>query len=164
MQHITFARFPDSDSAVAPLERLRAAVGSAEVLVHSGVRNAADFAQQVEHSPTFETDQRRALVLGALLGLATGAAFGVVLTLIEIFPGTPLLGAMFGALMGVGVGLVMMAIIGAGLMDRRLLRLTRSLRPGEIVVTVRTGDRDTTATVMRILEEAGAQVAAKTAV
>lgn len=56
----------------------------------------------------------------------------------------------------------MMAIIGAGLMDRRLLRLTRILHPGEVVVTVRTEDQEAAATVARILEEAGAQVAAKT--
>lgn len=100
MQHITFARFPDSDSAVAPLQRLQATVASAEVLVHRGARNPADFAQQVEHSPTFETDHRRALVIGAVLGISVGAAFGAVLSLIDIFPGTPLLGATFGAIMG----------------------------------------------------------------
>lgn len=168
MQHITFARFPDHDSAMGAVQRIqqriRAGAGNDAVLVHTGARNAADFEQQAQHSPTFESDQRHALVLGTVVGCASGAVCGLLLAGIGILPAGLGLGAAFGALMGVLVGIVMMSVFGAGLLDRRLQRLTRDLRAGEVVVTVRTADRQTTDQVVRLLEEAGAEVAAKSPV
>jgi hypothetical protein len=162
MEHVTFGRFPDRQSAVAGLRALRERTGgSARVVVHVGARDAAEFEQVVQHSGEFaESDLRHALVVGFACGALSGAVLGGILGLVGLFPDL-LLGAGFGALMGVLVGLVMMSIFGTGLMDRRLLRLTRDLHTGEIVVTVRTHDRAACAAAHEALVGSGATVAEK---
>lgn len=68
---------------------------------------------------------------------------------------------MFGAFMGVLLGIVMMAIFGVGFMDQRLQRLARGLQSGEVVLTVHTLDRNAAANVRAALVSNGARVAQK---
>lgn len=162
MDHITFARFADRQRATEGLKSIRQSVSNAEILVHWGIKDMASFEQAVQHSgESGETDVRHAMFLGAVVGLLTGAVLGAVLAVVQIFPGTLLQGVAFGALMGTLVGLLMMAIVGSGLMDRRLQRLTRDLHDGEIVVTVRTEDRSGHERVRQALQQCGAEVADK---
>lgn len=59
------------------------------------------------------------------------------------------------------IRLVMMSVLGSGLVDRRLQRLTRALHQGEVVVTVRTHDRAACDVVREALTASGATVAEK---
>lgn len=162
MDHITFARFPDRQRATEGLNSIRKSDSRAEVLMHWGAKDAASFEQQVQHSGEFgETDVRHAMLLGSGIGLLAGAAFGALLAFVEIFPGTAMHGLVFGAVMGVLVGLLMMSIIGTGLMDRRLMRLTRDLHEGQVVLTVRTKDRAAHDLAHRTLAKYGAEIAEK---
>ncbi|MFN7672537.1 MAG: hypothetical protein ACK595_04385 [Planctomycetota bacterium] len=143
MQHVIFARFPDRDRAATAIRSIAAGGDrSAEVVAHFGASNAQEFEQVVQHSgAAAETDVRHALVVGVLSGGLTGALLGPLLAAIDLFPGTTGQGALFGVVMGVLVGLLMMSVFGSGLMDTRLRRLTRDLRRGEVVVTIRTANR-----------------------
>lgn len=162
MEHVTFARFADANSAREGIATVRERThDAARILVHLGARDAAEFEQVAQHSGDFaETDLRHALVVGVGTGGITGVVLGAVLGALGVFPDL-LLGAAFGALMGVMVGLVMMSVFGSGLVDRRLQRLTRDLHAGEVVVTVRYRDRATAALVHEALTANGATVADK---
>lgn len=162
MEHVTFARFGDARSARDGITAIRERThGAAEILVHLGARNAAEFEQVVQHSgESAETDLRHALVVGVGSGGITGAVLGAVLGALGVFPDF-LLGAAFGVLMGVLVGLVMMSVFGSGLVDRRLQRLARGLQAGDVVVTVRCHDRATGELVREALNANGATVAEK---
>ena len=162
MDHITFARFPDRQQATEGVNCLRQSVSNAQIFMHWGAKDTASFDQQVEHSGEFgETDLRHALLLGAGLGLLTGAALGAVLSLVQLFPGALVHGIGFGALMGLLVGLLIMSIVGTGLIDRRLQRLTRNLHAGEVVIKVRTPDRAAHQLAHKALLQSGAEVAEK---
>lgn len=163
MEHITFVRFRDKRHAVAGLRAMRQYPGAdPQIVAHLGATDAASLEHEVQQAGTFpETDLRHALVIGITAGLVAGSAFGALLASVGIFPGTVWQGAGFGALMGVLVGLLMMSILGTGLMDRRLQRVTRNLQPGEVVLTVRTTDRETCDQVNAALLGTGAQIAEK---
>lgn len=162
MQHITFARFADSNQAEVTVRALRERpAGDAEVLAHFGATSDTEFEQVVQHSGEFaQTDLRHALVVGSITGTLSGAALGIVLSLFDLLPSIAL-GMGLGALMGFLVGLVMMPILGSGLMDRRLQRLVKGLRAGEVVLTVRTTNRAACTSVNELLTEHGAQIAEK---
>jgi uncharacterized membrane protein len=162
MDHITFARFADQQHATEGMNSIRKSASSAQILMHWGAQDSASFDHEVQHTgESGETAVRHAMVLGAILGLLSGAAFGAVMSLMDLFPGNLVNGIEFGALMGVLVGLLMMTIMGSGLMDRRLKRLTRNLHAGEVVLTVRTKDRATQKLAHQALLQAGAEIAEK---
>ena len=162
MDHITFARFADQQQATEGVNSIRKSVSNAQILMHWGAKDTASFDQEVQHSgESGETDVRHAMVLGAILGLSIGATFGAVLSLVNLFPGYLVNGIEFGGLMGVLVGLLMMSIMGSGLIDKRLKRLTRNLHVGEVVITVRTKDRATHELAHQALLQSGAEIAEK---
>lgn len=163
MEHITFARFPDRRQAVAGVQALRSgAQDPVRVVAHFGATDAAEFEQVVQHSGELaETDLRHALVVGCVTGSLTGAVVGPILAVVGIFPGTIPQGLGFGAFMGLLVGLLMMSVLGTGLMDRRLQRLTKNIHSGEVVITVRSKSRESCDLVNRALAANGAQVAEK---
>lgn len=162
MDHITFARFSDQQQATDCINSIRKSDSNAKVLMHWGAQDTASFDHELQHSgESGETAVRHAMVLGGILGLLSGAALGAVLSLTNLFPGDLVNGIEFGALMGVLVGLLMMSIMGSGLMDRRLKRLTRNLHAGEVVITVRTNDRATHELAHQALLHSGAEIAEK---
>lgn len=160
MEHVLFAKFPDQARVAAAIESVQR--GGAKVVTHRGVADRQAFEQIVQHSGVAaETDLRHALVVGITSGGVVGCAFGALLSAIAIFPGTLGQGAVFGALMGVLVGFVMMSIFGSGLMDGRLRRLIQTLHRGDVVVTVHAPDRPTCDQVREVLLQNGAVVVEK---
>ncbi len=160
MEHVLFAKFPDPARADTAIETVQK--NGAHVVTHYGVADDQAFEQVVQHSGVAaETDLRHALVVGIVSGGVVGCACGALLSVFGIFPGTAGQGAVFGALMGVLVGFVMMSIFGSGLMDGRLRRLIRSMHRGEVVVTVRAPNRQTCDQVRDVLVRNGALVVEK---
>ncbi len=163
MQHVLFARFADRHQALSAMDSVQHVAGEgSELLAHFGVEDDNAFEQSVQHSGLLaESDLRHARIVGATSGALAGALGGMGLRLLGIFPGTLVQGAVFGAFMGVLVGLVMMSIFGAGLMDRRLRKLAKGIGSKDVVVTVRTPDRPACERARRSLLECGAEVAEK---
>lgn len=163
MEHITFARFPDRQLAMAGVLALRDSVTSTfEVVAHFGSTSDSEFEQVVQHSgEVAESDLRHALVVGCATGTASGALFGLTLAVVEIFPGTAWQGMGFGSLMGFLIGVLVMSILGRSLMDGRLRKLTKGLQSGEVVITVRSNDRVASARIQQSLVEHGARIAQK---
>jgi hypothetical protein len=166
MQHVLFARFADRRQALSAMESIRHEAGSGtEMQAHFDVEDDASFAESVQHSGLLaESDLRHARIVGATAGLAAGALGGLALHAVGIFPGTLGQGAVFGAFMGVLVGLVMMSVFGAGLMDRRLRQLAKGIQSQDVVLTVRTPDLPSCERARRSLEQCGAKVAEKSKV
>lgn len=163
MDHITFARFPDRKHAADGIRGMRAnGKAGLRISVHPSSCDAAAFDQLLQHSGDLtETGLRHSLVVGTAAGITFGAGFGSILAWAGIFPGSVGQGLMFGAFMGVLLGIVMMAIFGVGFMDQRLQRLARGLQSGEVVLTVHTLDRNAAANVRAALVSNGARVAQK---
>jgi F0F1-type ATP synthase assembly protein I len=163
MDYVLFARFTDRTAAGQCLRDVHATVGKGlTATVHWGASDSASFDQIVQHSADFtQTDRRHALVVGIATGTVVGAVLGVVLVSIGLFPSTLPQGALFGALMGLALGLLAMLILGAGLMDRRLRRLTAGLHRGEVVVTMHLPGREAADRATTVLVAHGAAFAEK---
>jgi hypothetical protein len=166
MKHVTFARFHDAASAARAIGRITACdAGPVRILIHGGARSPAEFEQQIQGSGDLaESDLRHALVVGGTLGLLCGAVLGAILALVGVFPSGLAHGAFLGALMGVLVGLLMMSLVGTGLLDWRLAKLTSGLNRGEVVVTLESDDPASTEAVANALREAGVEAAEKSLV
>jgi hypothetical protein len=163
MKHVLFARFHDNERAAAAIRMIQGRARSGpEMVAHIGAVGPGEFEQVVQHSGVaVETDVRHALVVGVAAGGTTGAALGAALAAVDLFPGTLGHGAMFGAIMVLLVGLLMMSIFGSGLMDGRLRRLTQDLRRGDVVLTVRAANREDCDMARAACVEHGADVAEK---
>lgn len=163
MTHVLFARFADRNAAGKCLREVHATIGKdLTATVLWGAADAASFDQIVQHSADFtQTDRRHALVLGIAAGAAVGAVLGLVLAAVGMFPSTLPQGALFGAVMGLALGLLAMLIIGSGLMDRRLRRLTADLHRGEVVVTMHVPTRESADRATSVLTAHGASFAEK---
>jgi hypothetical protein len=165
MKQVRFARFPNHEQAELGMQRVReAGLGAIEFVVHEPGEGRSDFDQEVKQSSSVaETDLRRSLMIGLGLGLTVGAGFGIFLAAIGVIPGGLLSGAVVGAATGLLVGLLM-AVVGSGLMDRRLERVSRNLQPGEVIVTAECEDSPTAERVERLLRQSGGLVVQKSAV
>ena len=74
-----------------------------------------------------------------------------------------LTGGGVGALLGTLVGIVMSGLRGVGLTDRRLSKLSESLRDGEVILTIESADPDAIRRIERVLDAHGGHHAAKAA-
>jgi uncharacterized membrane protein len=102
------------------------------------------------------------MVLGASLGAATGAVLGGLLAgPFGLLGVGPLAGVLFGAGAGSVHGMFWSGLVGFGLTDTGLKRLTERIEQGDVLVTVRTADRATEERVEAILRDSGATVVEK---
>ena len=133
-----FATFPDratADRAVADLPQmgLRTAVikrfefseRTSKATIIDGLMSNGSWA---------ESDVRRGLQIGIGIGAPLGAVSGAaVCTVLEL---SGLMGFVCGALMGTLIGATTSGIVGAGLVNPRLLRAVEALEPGQVLVSV----------------------------
>jgi hypothetical protein len=174
MKQVVFAKFSSSEAADAAIAELAAAApatvaeavgGAVQVFKHRPAESPGQLAEAVQHSDNIAaTDARHGVVAGLVTGGLVGAALGAAAGWFDLVPVNALAAAVLGACLGGAMGVLASGMIGAGLPDRSLARLTRDLQPSDVVITVEAPDRQARRQVINILRNRGGRVAVKRAV
>lgn len=136
------------------------------VLMHEHAEGGRLY-EQVQHTgDTEETEARHGLLVGIITGLVLGLIVGggVFAWFFGATAGMVAAGAVLGALAGMAVGAIMSGIVGTGLTDRRLERLARGLRAGDVIVTFELPDKSSRESIESIIQRHGGRFEEKSAV
>ena len=151
--YAAFATFPDRETAQTALVDLPDfGLGYVKVKLfecRSRDSQATILDGLMSNGTWAESDGRRGLTIGLGLGGSVGAVAGcLVWSVLEMSAWN---GLMFGTFMGLLFGAVVSGIVGAGLVNPRLVRTVHALEDGQVLVSVSCRTRDEHAMAMRLL-------------
>jgi hypothetical protein len=158
--YAAFATFPDRDSAQAALVDMPDfGLGYAKVKLFecSPRLSQATILDGLMSNGTWpESDGRRGLTIGLVLGATLGAACGYVTW--GALDMSPSVGLVCGVFMGTLIGAIMSGIVGAGLVNPRLARTVLALRSGQVLVSISCRTQDEHRMALRLLRPGSLQV------
>ena len=157
MPFVRYALFHDLAEAQAALEDIEAATVPGEKVVLSVHQERLP--PQGGDLSHVETDGRRGLKIGLLVGGLSGLAFGLVLAVMNILHTTYVGGALFGMVLGMLIGGLSAGLYGSGLTALSLAQLTKLWRSGNVLITAEAELEFAIVRVERILKRHHAMVA-----